>query len=137
MQRRLHQKLHAYQMIRALSRGFLPSTEQLISILRVILASDVLNPDNPDLSSAGRQLAADCRQWIRLFIEMLREKNDGDILQEAIWQLSKSRVSLDAAGIRRQAAQAKADAEIAAGIAIIDSEKIQKLIGPADCPRSI
>lgn len=48
LQRTLHQKMHTYQMLRAISKGFMPSTEQVIVNLRTLLASDFLNPDNPD-----------------------------------------------------------------------------------------
>ena len=54
MQRELHQKLHSYQMIRALGKGYMPSNEQLTINLRSLLAADILNPDNSDLSEIGR-----------------------------------------------------------------------------------
>jgi len=45
-QRALHQKLHTYQMLRAFSKGYMPSNEQTIVNLRTLLASDLLNPNN-------------------------------------------------------------------------------------------
>ncbi|KAL8744791.1 MAG: hypothetical protein Q9190_003003 [Brigantiaea leucoxantha] len=95
LQRTLHQKLHSYQMVRALSKGFMPSTEQLVINLRTLLATDVLNPDNPDLSDSGRLLVKFVKQWLAEFIDTIRHKNDGDQIQDFIWFLSKSRVSLD------------------------------------------
>ena len=47
LQRSVHQKLHTFQMYRAISLGYMPSTEQVIANLRTLLASDFLDPDNP------------------------------------------------------------------------------------------
>ena len=115
MQKSVHQKMHSYQMFRALSKGFMPSTEQLIINLRTLLASDVLNPDNPDLSDSGRLLIKFSKQWLMEFIEMLRHKNDGDQIQDFIWFLSKSRVSLDTNDLVNKASNVKAKADAKAG----------------------
>ena len=111
LQRSLHQKMHSYQMLRAMSAGFMPSTEQLIINLRTLLASDVLNPDNPDLSDSGRLLLKFSKQWLMQFIEALRNKNDDDQIQDFLWFLSKSRVSLDTDNIARSASNVKAKAD--------------------------
>ena len=115
LQRRLHQKMHTYQMLKALSKGFMPSTEQLIINLRTLLASDVLNPDNPDLSDSGRRLLKFSKQWLMEFIEMLRNKNDKDQIQDFIWFLSKSRVSLDTEHLANTASKVRAKADASAG----------------------
>ncbi|KAK5106186.1 hypothetical protein LTS08_000303 [Lithohypha guttulata] len=113
MQKRLHQKLHTYQMLRALTKGYMPSTEQAIVNLRTLLASDVLNPNNKDLSESGRQLVRQCRNWLKVFIELLRNKNDRDQIQDLIWYLTKSRISIDVNDISHQASkvQARANAQ--------------------------
>lgn len=115
LQRRVHQKMHTYQMLRALSKGYMPSTEQLVVNLRTILASDVLNPDNPDLSDSGRRLLKYSKQWLMEFIEMLRNKNDRDQIQDFIWFLSKSRVSLDTDHLANTASKVRARADASAG----------------------
>ncbi len=115
LQRSLHQKMHSYQMIRALSAGFMPSTEQLIINLRTLLASDVLNPDNPDLSDSGRLLLKFTKRWLSQFIEVIRHKNDSDQIQDFIWFLSKSKISLDTEDITRSAKNVKAKADATAG----------------------
>jgi hypothetical protein len=114
LQRRLHQKMHTYQMIRALSKGYMPSTEQLVINLRTLLASDVLNPNNKDLSQSGRRLVRNSREWLKQFIELLQHKNSNDQIQDFIWYLIKSRVSLDLEDISRQASTAKAKADVSA-----------------------
>ncbi|KAE8163097.1 hypothetical protein BDV40DRAFT_147521 [Aspergillus tamarii] len=108
LQRRLHQKLHSFQMLRALSEGYLPSTDQVIINLRTLLASDILNPRTQDIGSVGRQLIRDCRIWIQVFIELLRDKNSDDKLQEFLWHLSRSRASLDRGQVAQHASHVKA-----------------------------
>lgn len=114
LQRRLHQKLHTYQMIRALLKGFMPSTEQTIINLRTLLASDVLNPNNKDLSQPGRRLVRNCREWLKQFIDLLQHKNSDDQIQDFFWDLTKARVALDMDDIARQASTAKAKADASA-----------------------
>jgi hypothetical protein len=65
-------------MLRAISKGFMPSTEQAIVNLRTLLASDVLNPETPGLSESGRKLMKYSKQWLTEFNELLRNKNDAD-----------------------------------------------------------
>ena len=122
-QRRLHQKLHTYQMLRALSKGYMPSTEQTIVNLRTLLASDVLNPNNQDLSQSGRRLVRNCRELLKQFIELLQHKNSNDQIQDFIWSLTKSRVSLDLDDISRQASKAKAKADVSAS-KLVHSQKL-------------
>lgn len=114
-QRQLHQKLHSYQMLRALSEGYLPTTEQAIANLRTLLAADLLNVRNQDIGSVGRQLVRDARLWITSLIEFLHEKNGSDQLQEFLWRLSRARVSVDQSRISQQAAHVKARADTRAG----------------------
>ena len=98
-QRELHKKLHTYQMLRALRQGYLPSTEQAIIQLRVLLASDILNPEEDvrnSLSPSGQLVVKLARQWLAQFIELLRDKNTGDSVQDFLYFLPKGRVELDA-----------------------------------------
>ena len=114
LQRTLHQKMHSYQMLRALSTGYMPSTEQIIVNLRTLLASDVLNPDNSDLSDSGKLLLKFTKRWLTDFIVALRNKNENDEIQDFLWFLSKSRVSLDVDNIAKSASKVKAKADAAA-----------------------
>ena len=111
LQRQLHQKLHSYQQIRALGKGFMPSTEQLIINLRTLLASDVLDQENPDLSESGRRLVKHTRQWIQQFTDLIRHKNERDQMQDLIWFISKSRISVDTGDIAARAKKSKAKAD--------------------------
>ena len=116
LQRSLHQKMHSYQMIRALSKGYMPSTEQLIVNLRTLLASNILNPDDPDLSDSGRLLIKYSKQWLAEFIDLVRHKNDDDQIQDFIWFLSHSKVSVDTDHLAKSASNVKAKADATAGI---------------------
>jgi len=111
LQRKLHQKLHTYQMFRALSKGYMPSTEQTIINLRTLLASDVLNPDNVDLSSSGRRLVKHTRTWLQQFMDLLQHKNDKDQIQDLLWFISKSKVTVDVDDLARRAQKSKAKAD--------------------------
>ncbi|KAL2141267.1 hypothetical protein VTI28DRAFT_2639 [Corynascus sepedonium] len=114
LQRRLHPKLHTYQMLRALSKGFMPSNEQAIVSLRTLLASSALNPDNSQLSDSGQALAHYSKQWIKQLIELLQHKNANDQIQDFIWYLSQARVSVDMEHVAERASRAKATADTAA-----------------------
>ncbi|KAI1110705.1 hypothetical protein F5Y14DRAFT_428091 [Nemania sp. NC0429] len=114
LQRQLSRKLHSYQMCRALLKGYMPSNEQLIILLRTLLASQVLNPDNPDLSVSGRRLARLTKQWLQQFIVLLNNKNNKDQIQDLIWFLSKSRISVDLDDLGARASRAKTKADAAA-----------------------
>jgi len=114
LQRELHQKFHSYQMWRALSKGYMPSNEQVIVNLRSLLSANLLNPHNPDLSDSGRQLVASTKQFLHEFIDLLLHKNSKDQIQDFIWYLSKSRVSVDVSDIAQHASRSKAKADTVA-----------------------
>lgn len=115
LQRELHQKLHTYQMLRAMSQGSMPSNEQVIVNLRTILASDVLNPDNEDLSDSGRALVHYVKIWLKQFMDLLLHKNSQDQIEDFIWYLAKARVSVDMEDIANRTAKATSKAQTAAG----------------------
>ncbi|KAK0385964.1 hypothetical protein NLU13_7138 [Sarocladium strictum] len=113
LQTRLHEKLHTYQMLRALGQGYMPSNEQTIVHLRSLLSADVLNPDMSTLSDSGRALVRTIKLWLQQFIAFLQHKNSADQIQDFIWCLAKARLHVDAGDIGRRVSKAKvkADAE--------------------------
>lgn len=115
LQREVHQKLHSYQMLRALSMGFMPSNEQVIINLRSLLSADILNPENTDLSDSGRVLVKFTKQWLHQFIDTLNHKNSEDQIQDFIWYLTKARISIDVEDIARRTTRSKAKADATAG----------------------
>jgi hypothetical protein len=92
----------------------MPSNEQVIINLRSLLAADILNPDNPDLSDSGRLLVRYTKQFLHEFIDLLQHKNSRDQIQDFIWYLSKARISVDVDDIARRTTKSKAKADTAA-----------------------
>ena len=115
LQRAAHQKMHTYQMLRALSKGYMPSTEQTIINLRTLLASDVLNPDTVGLSDSGRKLMKYTKQFLKEFIDLLRNKNDGDQIQDFIWFLIHARMEVHTGDLVATVTDTRAKADASAG----------------------
>ncbi|KFY62650.1 hypothetical protein V496_04480 [Pseudogymnoascus sp. VKM F-4515 (FW-2607)] len=90
-------------MVRALGKGYMPSTDQLIVNLRTLIASNALNPDVPGLNKSSRLLLKYSKQWLFDFIEMLRNKSDQDQIQDFIWAASRAKISLDTDDVIQQA----------------------------------
>lgn len=111
LQTRLHEKLHTYQMLRAMSHGYMPSNEQVIIHLRSLLSADVLNPDTPDLSDSGRSLIRSTKLFLTQFIDLLSHKNSHDQIQDFIWCLAKARLHVDTADLAARAGRVKAKAD--------------------------
>jgi hypothetical protein len=103
-------------MIRALLKGFMPSNEQVIINLRTLLSSDVLNPETPGLSESGRKLMKYSKQWLQEFIDLLRDKNDRDQVQDVIWFISRAKISVDTGDLIQTAADTRARADASAGM---------------------
>lgn len=109
-------KLHTYQKLRAVSQGYMPSNDQLVSGIHQILASDVFQDSTAqDLSPSGRSLLATLERSLKHVAEFLERKNESDQIQDFIWYLSKSRLSVDTKDLGRRATKAKAKADLTGG----------------------
>ncbi len=128
LQRAAHQKMHSYQMLRALTKGYMPSTEQVIVNLRTLLASDFLNPETPGLSESGRKLMKFTKLWLTQFIELLRNKNDGDQIQDFVWFLLHSRVSVNTHDLMQAAQSTRARADASAGTLTHTCQDLKRLM---------
>lgn len=106
-QARLHEKIHSYQMLRAMSQGYMPSNLQAIVHLRALLSADLLNPDTAGLSTAGRALVSSARLWLVQFIDLLEHKNPHDQVQDFIWHLARVRHDIDPQHVGARAAASK------------------------------
>lgn len=96
----------------------MPSTEQTIVNLRTLLASDVLTPDTPGLSESGRKLMKYSKQWLQEFIDLLRNKNEGDQIQDFIWFLIHARISVDTNDLIRTARSTRTKADASASMSL-------------------
>ncbi|RKF53921.1 Uncharacterized protein C32A11.02c [Erysiphe neolycopersici] len=110
-QQKAHRKMHSYQMIRALFKGYLPSTEQIIINLRTFLASDFLNPDTTGLSSSSETLMKYLKEWIIRFIQLLKNKNEENQIQDLIYLLIHARVLLETGSITQKISDSKFKAD--------------------------
>jgi hypothetical protein len=115
LQHELHKKLHSYQQLRAIQYGYMPSNEQLVANLRSLLAADLLNPTDAPLSQSGHRLSKFMKDWLKDFIILLQHKNSEDQIQQLIWDIIHSRVTVDVQDIAQRAGKAKAKADYAAG----------------------
>jgi hypothetical protein len=88
-------KLHTYLLLRALSRGYLPSTAQATAHLQHLLASPLLHLQNIHLTPSGRRLIRDLRRLLQLLITVLEKKNGQDQLQDFLYFIRRARVGLD------------------------------------------
>ncbi|KHN97549.1 Bactericidal permeability-increasing protein, alpha/beta domain protein [Metarhizium album ARSEF 1941] len=116
-QAQLHEKLHTYQMLRAMSNGYMPSNAQVMTHLRALLSSAVLNPpEQGALSSSGRALVRTARLWLQQLMDLAERKNSKDQLQDFIWYLSKAKLDVHVASVRENMSKSKARADASATV---------------------
>ncbi|CAK7264962.1 hypothetical protein SEPCBS119000_001260 [Sporothrix epigloea] len=99
-QLRLHQKLHKYQMVRAMGAGYLPSTAQTVANLRhVVPESDSRSHHSAssasELSPSGRALSQLSTRFIEQLITLLERKNGGDQIQDFVYCVQRARLDVD------------------------------------------
>ncbi|KHJ34492.1 hypothetical protein EV44_g6503 [Erysiphe necator] len=83
------QKLQLYGVASALQVGKVPSNEQIDIALNSFLASTALSNPPPGLSIEGQGLIADFREVVEQAKILLLSKNQGDVIQDFIWQTQK------------------------------------------------
>lgn len=113
----LREKLRTLNVARALYRGYLPSNDQIIANIRSLMASDMFTAavsPNSGLSRDGRRLGVLARQWLQQLTVLLEHHNADDAAQEAVWHLSRVRVSVDTEDLAERAAAARGKADLAA-----------------------
>ncbi|KAL8731572.1 MAG: hypothetical protein Q9181_004246 [Wetmoreana brouardii] len=82
----VNQKLQLYGIYSAFANGKVPSNKQIDVALNSAIASKPLaNPSNK-LSPEGRHLVADLRDVIEQAKVLLLTKNDGNLIQDFLWQ---------------------------------------------------
>lgn len=129
-QRTLHQKLHTYQMVRAIGDGYIPSTTQIAANLRRLHSDDDGDRHHQsDLSVSGQRLSALSERWIDQLITLLERKNGGDQIQDFAWCVRKARlnvdVTVDADDLGRIGSQAMYRAGQAAGYTSATYQSLQ------------
>ncbi|KAF2260130.1 hypothetical protein CC78DRAFT_501986 [Lojkania enalia] len=82
----VNNKLQLYGIYSAFEQGKCPSNKQIDIALNSALASKVLSSPSKKLSSDGQKLVADLREVIDSAKILLLTKNEGNLLQDFIWQ---------------------------------------------------
>lgn len=85
----VNRKLQIYGIISAFQQGKVPSNEQIDVALNSFSNSKALTNQPEQLSAEGKVLVQDTREVIRLAKNLLLSKNDGNILQDFIWQTTQ------------------------------------------------
>src|ERR1700742_5031770 len=81
----INQKLQLYGIYQAFSNGKVPSNKQIDVALNSAIESKALSSPSVKLSQEGRRLVADLKEVISQAKYLLLTKNEGDLLQEFIW----------------------------------------------------
>ncbi|EKD19889.1 hypothetical protein MBM_01841 [Drepanopeziza brunnea f. sp. 'multigermtubi' MB_m1] len=85
----VNRKLQFYGIATAFQNGKVPSNDQIDIALNSFLASSPIASPSKKLSAEGQALVADFRAVVKQAQYMLLTKNDGNILQDFIWQCQK------------------------------------------------
>lgn len=82
----VNNKLQLYGIVEAFSNGKVPSNSQIDVALNSALAHRALNSPSKKLSSDGQRLVGDLKNVIEQAKILLLTKNEGNLLQDFIWQ---------------------------------------------------
>jgi len=85
----VNRKLQLYGIFAAFQAGKVPSNEQIDIALNSFLQSRALKNPSNKLSPEGQQLIADFRDVVEQAKHLLLTKNEGNLLQDFIWQSQK------------------------------------------------
>ena len=81
----INSKLQLYGIFQAFSNGKVPSNKQIDVALNSALDTKAFSQPSSKLSEEGRNLVRDAKEVIRQAKHLLLSKNDGNLLQEFIW----------------------------------------------------
>ncbi|KNG90436.1 hypothetical protein ANOM_001056 [Aspergillus nomiae NRRL 13137] len=82
----INQKLQLYGIYQAFKNGKLPSNKQCDVALNSALKSKALSSPSKELSEEGQALLEDVRDVIEQAKRLILSKNDGQLIQEFIWE---------------------------------------------------
>ncbi|KAI6708492.1 hypothetical protein PZA11_003112 [Diplocarpon coronariae] len=85
----VNRKLQFYGIVTAFQNGKVPSNEQIDVALNSFLKSRPIAAPSTKLSAEGQALVADFRKVVEQAKDMLLTKNEGNVLQDFIWQSQK------------------------------------------------
>ncbi|KAG6298457.1 hypothetical protein E4U44_001100 [Claviceps purpurea] len=85
----INRKLQVYGIFSAFKQGKVPSNDQIDVALNSFLATKGLTNPPSDLSADGKRLVADTREVIEQAKQLLLSKNEGNLIQDFIWQTTQ------------------------------------------------
>ncbi|KAI1843517.1 hypothetical protein JX265_001866 [Neoarthrinium moseri] len=85
----VNRKLQIYGIVNAFQQGKVPSNEQIDVALNSFLASKAIASPSNKLSTEGQALVADFRDVVNQAKNLLLSKNEGNLLQDFIWQTTQ------------------------------------------------
>ncbi|PTB66491.1 hypothetical protein BBK36DRAFT_1119366 [Trichoderma citrinoviride] len=85
----INRKLQIYGIINAFKNGKTPSNEQIDVALNSFLQSRALSRPSDKLSDEGKLLVEDAKEVVKLAKQLLLSKNDGNLIQDFIWQTTQ------------------------------------------------
>lgn len=134
----INRKLQLYGIAMAFQKGKVPSNDQIDIALSSFLASKALTNPPEKLSDDGKTLVQDTRDVIQQAKHLLLSKNDGNLIQDFVWQTTQfdpKSVKTPSAPVTKEAA--KKDGEDALqglrtlGTLLITNGQFRKLL--QDC----
>ncbi|KAJ0420105.1 hypothetical protein BJY00DRAFT_143092 [Aspergillus carlsbadensis] len=134
----INQKLQLFGMFQAFKYGKLPTNKQCDVALNSALASKALTKPSQELSEEGQVLVEDLRKVIEQAKTLILSKNDGQLLQEFIWdaeRMSADEVQRPDVAVSRESAEQDAararEGLKSLGTLLITNGEFRKLVNDA------
>ncbi|KAJ8117380.1 hypothetical protein OPT61_g1422 [Boeremia exigua] len=134
----VNNKLQLYGIFQAFANGKVPSNKQIDIALNSALASKPLSSPSKKLSTEGQQLVGDLRKVIEQAKILLLTKNEGNLLQDFIWnaeQISGGNQTLPGAPVDKDTAKQHGNEALEGlrtlGTLLISNGQFRKLLSDA------
>ncbi|KAL2188535.1 hypothetical protein L209DRAFT_226429 [Thermothelomyces heterothallicus CBS 203.75] len=134
----VNRKLQIYGIISAFQLGKVPSNDQIDVALNSFLESKALSRPSKKLSPEGQRLVEDVKEVVTQAKHLLLSKNDGNLLQDFIWQTQQfdpNAVSTPGAPVSKEQAQQHGNQALEGlrtlGTLIITNGQFRKLLSDA------
>ncbi|KUI65647.1 hypothetical protein VM1G_00348 [Cytospora mali] len=134
----VNRKLQIYGIINAFQNGKVPSNDQIDVALNSFIASAALSKPSDKLSAEGKSLLSDVRDVVSQSKHLLLSKNEGNLLQDFIWQTQQfdpNAVNSPNTPIDKETAQQHGDKALQGlrtlGTLIITNGQFRKLLNDA------
>ncbi|KAK3357082.1 hypothetical protein B0T25DRAFT_589463 [Lasiosphaeria hispida] len=134
----VNRKLQIYGIVNAFQNGKVPSNDQIDVALNSFLESKALSSPSKKLSAEGQSLVADVKEVVRQAKYLLLSKNDGNLLQDFVWQTQQfdpKTVNVPGAPIDKESAQQHGNQALEGlrtlGTLIITNGQFRKLLKDA------